>query len=239
MGTAARMLAEMTALIGTRGRPNEVTDWYAARHGREYRLAPWCDMTITLAAHNSGNVAAVLPGGDRAYTVDHARDFQKAGRWIPGTTANVNAARPGDIVFFDWGFTDSIERIDHVGVVVRPVGGGSVLTIEGNTSDSCAQRTRNASVIAGFGRPAYATPPPAPTFTEALVKQLPTLKPGDGGEHVQTLQALLIARGHKITVDGDFGPATEAAVKALQKAAKLTVDGVVSVKTWPVLLGVM
>ncbi len=83
-----------------------------------------------------------------------------------------------------------------------------------------------------------ASPPPALTTTEALVKQLPTLKSGDGGVHVLTLQGLLIARGYPVKVDGDFGPATEAAVKALQKAAKLTADGTCGPKTWAAALGV-
>ncbi|MEK3935909.1 peptidoglycan DD-metalloendopeptidase family protein [Sporosarcina sp. FSL W7-1349] len=42
---------------------------------------------------------------------------------------------------------------------------------------------------------------------------------------VKRLQQLLINVGQKIAVDGEFGPATEAAVKAFQKAAGLVVDG--------------
>lgn len=42
--------------------------------------------------------------------------------------------------------------------------------------------------------------------------QLPTLKPGDTGDAVKVLQILLNQHGHKLVVDGDFGPLTEAAV---------------------------
>lgn len=56
------------------------------------------------------------------------------------------------------------------------------------------------------------------------------LKLGSKGKEVELLQEYL-----KITVDGDFGPATEKAVKEFQKDRGLTVDGIVGPKTWSVL----
>ncbi|HET9398442.1 MAG TPA: N-acetylmuramidase domain-containing protein [Sphingomicrobium sp.] len=56
---------------------------------------------------------------------------------------------------------------------------------------------------------------------------LPVLKMGDTGEDVKTLQARL-----KITADGDFGPATKAAVVAFQRKHGLYPDGVVGKNTW-------
>lgn len=64
-------------------------------------------------------------------------------------------------------------------------------------------------------------------------KSMTTLRKGSKGEDVKTLQRLL-----GITVDGDFGAKTEAAVKAFQKAhADVcgTADGVVGDKTWAAL----
>jgi peptidoglycan hydrolase-like protein with peptidoglycan-binding domain len=43
------------------------------------------------------------------------------------------------------------------------------------------------------------------------------LKRGSSGEQVKQLQEILVANGANITVDGQFGPATEAALKAYQK----------------------
>jgi peptidoglycan hydrolase-like protein with peptidoglycan-binding domain len=63
----------------------------------------------------------------------------------------------------------------------------------------------------------------------------PTLTEGDTGAAVQTLQTRLNVWGAKLTVDGDFGPATLAAVKAFQTAHNLTVDGVVGPATWAAL----
>lgn len=44
-------------------------------------------------------------------------------------------------------------------------------------------------------------------------------------EDVRRLQQLLINAGQKIVADGQFGPATEGAVKAFQESAGLTADG--------------
>jgi murein L,D-transpeptidase YcbB/YkuD len=49
---------------------------------------------------------------------------------------------------------------------------------------------------------------------------------------VRSLQYLLNAHGARITVDGAFGPATEGAVRAYQRAHGLAVDGVVGAATW-------
>ncbi|WP_242892398.1 peptidoglycan-binding protein [Actinomadura litoris] len=243
MGTAAGMLSEARRSLGLSGRPNYITRDYASRHGNDFLAASWCDMAITYWARHSGNTVAVLPGGDRAYTVWHATDFQNAGRWHTGTTAEVDRAKPGDIVFFDWGATNSIGAIDHVGVVEKALGGGRLQTIEANTSNACMRRVRSSAVIAGYGRPAYTSSggssSGATDWQEAMVKRLPNLKKGAHGEHVESIQALLQARSHpEVVRDGDFGPATEAAVKAVQKWGGVDADGEVGPKTWPVLLRV-
>ena len=63
----------------------------------------------------------------------------------------------------------------------------------------------------------------------------PTLTEGDTGPAVKTLQTRLNVWGATLTVDGDFGPATLAAVKAFQTEQKLTVDGIVGPQTWSAL----
>ena len=65
----------------------------------------------------------------------------------------------------------------------------------------------------------------------------PKLRQGSRGTAVRTLQSQLNARGASIAVDGSFGPATNSAVRALQRAAGIGVDGVVGPKTWNALYG--
>jgi peptidoglycan hydrolase-like protein with peptidoglycan-binding domain len=64
----------------------------------------------------------------------------------------------------------------------------------------------------------------------------PVVKKGATGHPIRTLQDLLRARGQTVTVDGDFGPQTEAAVRAFQHDRGLTVDGVVGPATWSALI---
>jgi murein L,D-transpeptidase YcbB/YkuD len=64
----------------------------------------------------------------------------------------------------------------------------------------------------------------------------PLVRRGDKAHPVPSLQYLLRARGHIVTVDGDFGPKTEAAVRAYQKEKNLAVDGIVGPQTWQALV---
>lgn len=67
------------------------------------------------------------------------------------------------------------------------------------------------------------------------------LRKGDKGEAVKALQILLIGRGYSCGdrgADGDFGTATDTAVRAFQKENGLTVDGVVGKDTMSKLLGI-
>ncbi len=75
-----------------------------------------------------------------------------------------------------------------------------------------------------------------PTTTAPAAAALPApataLKPGDQGAQVKRLQRALKSLGYAAgAVDGDYGTATEAAVKRFQEASKLTADGVLGPKT--------
>lgn len=60
-----------------------------------------------------------------------------------------------------------------------------------------------------------------------------TLRKGAKGRDVSELQALLNAHGASLSVDGDFGAGTEAAVKAFQKRFRVAggADGIVGTAT--------
>lgn len=63
----------------------------------------------------------------------------------------------------------------------------------------------------------------------------PVLSLGAKGPEVERLQKILIARGVKLAADSDFGPKTEGAVKAFQRANGLVADGRVGPYTWAAL----
>jgi hypothetical protein len=60
----------------------------------------------------------------------------------------------------------------------------------------------------------------------------PTLRKGSKGSAVERLQKLLTDFGMGLKVDGDFGSATDAAVRVFQRSAGLKDDGIVGMLTW-------
>lgn len=78
------------------------------------------------------------------------------------------------------------------------------------------------------------SPAPAPAPTPSL-SFLP-LREGAKGAQVKQLQERLQQLGFKPGIpDGDFGPATKAAVNAFQKSKGLITDGIVGERTWTAL----
>ena len=71
--------------------------------------------------------------------------------------------------------------------------------------------------------------PPAPV--------LPVLRKSSTGAHVVNLQVLLNTHGASLKADGEFGPATEKAIKKFQNDHSLVSDGVVGGYTWNMLKG--
>jgi len=216
-------LSRMREGLGARGRPNVATRWYAGRQGNDFLRAAWCNMRVTWAAFHSGTYEAVCFGKDFAYTVYHAQEFERRGRWRYGT----QGIRPGDVIFFSWEGGRSIGRIDHVGVVEKVLSGGRVQTIEGNTGDALLRKVRSGNVITGYGRPAWDSASGGDLI----------LRKGDSGPLVLALQQELLKLGHQLPTygaDSDFGDETVAAVKAFQESAGFTggdVDGEVGPKT--------
>jgi hypothetical protein len=75
------------------------------------------------------------------------------------------------------------------------------------------------------------TVPPPTLIPAADGRKRPTLRRGDSGKFVEELQRKLkLPNG-----DGNFGPKTEAAVRAFQRDRGLTPDGIVGPKCWAAL----
>lgn len=211
MGTAAGMLAEARKLLGTGEHPpgsnhNIITEWYGLD-------GPWCNMSISYEAGHSGNLPAIF--GKFAYTVFHAQAFQSHGRWHFG----LGGARAGDVVFFDWSGTRKIGNIDHVGLIEAVRSDGTIVTLEGNTSDGFFRRVRNSACVVGYGRPAYDDAAPLPTSDGIL-------RVGSTGRAVRALQRKLnTVMSSGLAVDGSFGLPDKAALENFQRRFGLKVDG--------------
>ena len=71
--------------------------------------------------------------------------------------------------------------------------------------------------------------------------KLPVLKKGSKGASVKALQILLMGYGHSCGswgADGDFGAATESALKSYQSNQNLSANGQANEETWKALLGI-
>ena len=121
-------------------------DWYAEHTGQAWyadKWIAWCAMFASWCMHEAGARCAGLPG---AYTPTMVNAALAAGK-----TVDKYSARPGDVVYFDWVGGDFV---DHVGIVEANFG-TYIQTIEGNTSNMVARRTRSWDVVAYVVRPDY------------------------------------------------------------------------------------
>lgn len=73
--------------------------------------------------------------------------------------------------------------------------------------------------------------PPAPDPINPIVPPIVVAKKGDKSPYVADLQSMLIKKGAKITADGDYGTATETAVKEFQKQNGLEITGNIDTNT--------
>jgi hypothetical protein len=124
--------------------------WYGFTSREE-----WCACFVSWCANQCGYIeAGVIP--KFASCIAGANWFKERGLWQD----NSYEPRPGDLIFFDWdnkgssGPQDDVP--DHVGIVER-VEDGVIYTVEGNSGDSCRQRSYSVGYyeIWGFATPMY------------------------------------------------------------------------------------
>ena len=128
---------------------------YWSWYGFDSRVA-WCACFVSWCANECGYIdAGIIP--KFAGCVNGVNWFKERGQWA----GNDIQPTPGMIIFFDWDSPDGLSGpqdgiSDHVGIVEK-VENGRVYTIEGNTGDSCRERSYPLGYyeILGYGIPAY------------------------------------------------------------------------------------
>lgn len=220
---------------------------YRARTGRSpviyAGLSWWTECTGNYAgfatasplwvAHYASTAGTLLNGWN-AYTI-----WQYAGSGpLPGDQ-NVFAGSPADLRAFAAG--DQAQQQGWPSVKQGQSGWqvtgaqyllnaqGAGLTVDGQFGSGTAAAVRTFQTAHGLTADGVVSP----ATWQALVV---TVQQGSSGPAVQAAQTALATRGATLTVDGQFGPATTAAVRAFQTAHGLTANGVVSSPTWQALL---
>ena len=161
-GTAARLIEVATAEIGTIEGPKDNETKYGAYTKANFQ--PWCGSFVNWCGNEAG---VKIP--NTVYTPAGVTAFKKANAWIDGDIAD---PEPGDIAYFDFP-SDGVDRVSHVGIVVKDNEVGTVWCIEGNTSSKKSGSQRNGGEvckqlraykknkagvmisIVGFGRPKF------------------------------------------------------------------------------------
>ena len=120
-------------------------EWYGQKYGKEFANGAWCAMFVSWCANQANISTTIIPeyalcsAGEQWFKSRDA--FGYKGEYTPKT---------GDIVFF------TSAGAGHTGIVVK-CENGKLYTIEGNTSNMCAQRSYdlNYKTITGYGTPKY------------------------------------------------------------------------------------
>ncbi len=146
-GNSGEIVAVALSQVGNVG-GQPYWSWYGFNSRVE-----WCACFVSWCANECGYIdAGVIP--KFAGCTGGSNWFKDRGLW----QENSYEPRPGDLVFFDWdnkgssGPQDDVP--DHVGIVER-VENGVVYTVEGNSGDSCRQRSYSVGHYEIWG---YATP---------------------------------------------------------------------------------
>ena len=162
MGTAAKLIEIAKEEIGYIEGPKDNETKYGAFTKANFQ--PWCGSFVMWCADKAG---VKVP--NTVYTPGGAAAFKKSGRWYDSQICDPEA---GDIAYFDFP-GDGVDRISHVGIVIKDNEDGTVWCIEGNTSGDPKKSQRNGGEvvkklraykknkkgvqvsIVGFGRPKF------------------------------------------------------------------------------------
>ncbi len=128
---------------------------YWSWYGFQDRV-PWCACFVSWCANECGYIdAGIIP--KFAGCINGVNWFKERGQWTDNSAEPI----PGMIIFFDWDSPDGESGpqdglSDHVGIVEK-VENGRVYTVEGNTSNSCKERSYPLGhyEILGYGIPEY------------------------------------------------------------------------------------
>lgn len=216
--SADKIIKIAAAQVGTKAtdiKKCKYNTWYygGVVSGRGF---DWCEVFVQWVFHEAG--AAAMLYTKTASCGYAAKAFQDKKRLV------TSGFRRGDVVFFHWSSEKSTlvpgtYVSDHVGIIEKVNGDGTITTIEGNTGSSpngeVMRRVRSLSVVSCAGRPAYADEKPDTAVTLAMPDILYRVRAG--GRWYKEVDGLSSYAGSP----GE--PITDVAVKATSGTVKYRV----------------
>ena len=248
--------------IGTIEGPKDNETKYGKWTGANF--LPWCQSFVSWCAFTAGLDAKKYP--KTAATVAASDWFKKNNRWADARNDDPTPGDWIYFDFPDDG-VNRISHVglcikNNGDGTIQVIEGNTSGTAKGDQRNGgmCVEKTRAyvknnkkklINAVVGWGRPVYtgeenlpllskvgssdapaAPAKPAAPKAPAAPAQFVDLKVGAKGQKVKVVQTAL-----KLKADGEFGPATEKAVKAYQKAKGLPETGIVDQKTFKALKG--
>lgn len=250
-GTLELLLEVIKNEIGTVEGPKDNETKYGAF--TKANFLPWCGSFVNWTANEAG---VKVP--NTVYTPAGVAAFKKMNKWVP---VKGNKPKAGWVVYFDFPGGRDIDHVGWIikdnGDGTAWCGEGNTTPdkkkgSQSNGGEACLKlraygpNKKNLPIfIAGYGQVDYpdAEDAPVPTLEEKKaelakvaksqgadvppVKLFKAVKVGSKGSIVKEVQEAL-----GLKADGDFGPATEKAVKAFQTKEKLKATGIVDEETF-------
>lgn len=206
--------------IGTKEKGTNKVKYNTAYYGSEVSGSdyPWCCVFLWWVFKEAGLSNLFYGGSKTAACRTLMGWFKDKGRFY---TSN---PMPGDIVFFDFSGSGVSH---HVGIVESVKSNGTIISIEGNCSDTVKRMVRSKGIM-GYGRPAYKTATTSKTasvtsnkiqvFTasnKSKISEWGTLRyfeeiktPSIGKTKVKQLLNLYCRKTRELKVNGVFGDVT-------------------------------
>lgn len=248
--------------VGTIEGPKDNETKYGKWTGANF--LPWCQSFVSWCAFTAGLDAKKYP--KTAATIAASDWFKKNNRWADARNDDPTPGDWIYFDFPDDG-VNRISHVglcikNNGDGTIQVIEGNTSGTAKGDQRNGgmCVEKTRAyvknnkkklINAVVGWGRPVYAgeenlpllskvgssdapaaPAKPAAPKAPAAPAQFVDLKVGSKGQKVKVVQTAL-----KLKADGEFGPATEKAVKAYQKAKGLPETGIVDQKTFKALKG--